>query len=277
MLILKHLVNPVQVTYLLAMFVNSLHRLISIIAAATLMFGCVAEPTSVSPGTPVPATPQRRSTNASTLVGTVVKVIDGDTFDMIDGGRRTYRIRLQGIDAPERNQAFGNASTRSLASLVKGRQVVVEWIKIDEYKRRVGKVLVDRQDVCLEQIRSGMAWHFKRYQFEQSDEERELYARLEIQARAARKGLWADAAPVEPWVIRDRQRSASFPISEPTSADPVVAAVAQEGTIRGNRRSMIYHWPGCPNYDDIAMHNRVSFNTRAEAEQAGFRAARNCH
>ena len=196
---------------------------------------------------------------------------------MVDGGRRIHRIRLQDIDAPERTQAFGNASTRSLASMVKGRKVVVEWIKIDEYNRRVGKVLVDQQDVCLEQIRSGMAWHFKQYQFEQSDQERDLYSRLEIQARAGRKGLWADAAPIQPWVVRDRQRVTSFPISEPTSSEQGLTPVSQEGPIRGNRRSMIYHWPGCPNYDDIAMHNRVPFKTRAEAEQAGFRAARNCH
>lgn len=251
-----------------------------------MLCGCVSTPAPVSPGTPVPASPQHSSANASTLVGTVVKVIDGDTFDMVDGGRRTYRIRLQSIDAPERNQAFGNASTRSLASMIKGREVVVEWIKIDEYNRRVGKVLLDQQDVCLEQIRSGMAWHFKRYQFEQSDQERELYDRIEIEARAARKGLWADAEPIQPWVIRERQRITSFPTSEPASSDQVpapvssdqaLAPVSPEGAVRGNRRSGIYHWPGCPNYDDIAMHNRVPFNTRAEAEQAGFRAARNCH
>jgi hypothetical protein len=46
--------------------------------------------------------------------------------------------------------------------------------------------------------------------------------------------------------------------------------------IRGNKRSMIYHWPGCPNYNDIAPANRVEFKTRAEAEAAGYRAARNC-
>ncbi len=259
------------------MLPHNRHRLFLIVAATTLLFGCVPAPSRVSPGTAVPATPQHSSANASTLVGTVVKVIDGDTFDMVDGGRITHRIRLQGIDAPERSQAFGNASTRSLTGMVSGKKVVVEWIKIDEYNRRVGKVLVDQQDVCLEQIRSGMAWHFKRYEYEQSDEERELYDRLEIEARAARKGLWADAAPIQPWAIRERQRRTSFPISEPTYSDQVQTPVSQEGPIRGNRRSGIYHWPGCPNYDDIAMHNRVPFASRAEAEQAGFRAARNCH
>ena len=49
------------------------------------------------------------------------------------------------------------------------------------------------------------------------------------------------------------------------------------GPIRGNKRSMIYHWPGCPDYDKIAPHNRVPFHDRVEAEKAGYRAARNCH
>jgi hypothetical protein len=63
----------------------------------------------------------------------------------------------------------------------------------------------------------------------------------------------------------------------------VFAACAFEGSnsrtlsIRGNKHSMIYHWPGCPNYDDIAPHNRVPFETREDAERAGYRAARNCH
>lgn len=63
----------------------------------------------------------------------------------------------------------------------------------------------------------------------------------------------------------------------------IFAACAGETTksgtpsIRGNKRSMIYHWPGCPNYDDIAPHNRVPFQTREDAEKAGYRAARNCH
>ncbi len=172
-------------------------------------------------------------------------------------------------------------STRSLARIINGRKVVVEWIKTDEYKRRVGKVLMDQQDVCLEQIRSGMAWHFKRYQHEQSDQERELYDRFKIEARSARKGLWADAAPIQPWVIRERQRRTSFPISEPTSSDQVLTPASPtpaspQELIRGNRRSMIYHWPGCPNYDDIALHNRIPFASREDAERAGFRAARNC-
>jgi PBP1b-binding outer membrane lipoprotein LpoB len=74
------------------------------------------------------------------------------------------------------------------------------------------------------------------------------------------------------------QESKLSPVSTPTPSRPAQSATPapQDARIRGNKRSMIYHWPGCPNYDDIAPHNRVYFRTRAEAEAAGYRAARNC-
>lgn len=249
-----------------------------LIAAATLLFGCAPDS---SPLMPTQASIEQRP---PIVVGKVIQVIDGDTLDIIEGGVSKRRIRLKGIDAPERNQAFAIESTRALARMTNGKEVIVEWEKIDEHDRLVGRVLIDERDICLEQIRAGMAWHFKRYQHEQSAQERELYDRSEVEARSARRGLWADSKPVEPWVVRSRQRDFSPQISEkqPTivhSQEPRNEAqtVAQSEVIRGNRRSMIYHWPGCPNYDDIAMHNRVPFTSRAEAEQAGYRAARNCH
>lgn len=248
-----------------------------LIAAATLLFGCA--PVSTPP-------PHQASTEQKppVVVGKVTKVIDGDTLEIIESGVSTRRIRLKGIDAPERNQAFAIESTRSLARLTNGKEVIIEWEKIDEHDRLVGRVLIEKRDICLEQIRAGMAWHFKRYQHEQTARERELYDRSENEARSARKGLWADSKPLEPWVVRTGQRDFRPEISEkqpaiiqPPEPQPNTQAVAQTEVIRGNRRSMIYHWPGCPNYDDIAMHNRVPFASRAEAERAGYRAARNCH
>ena len=144
-----------------------------------------------------------------------------------------------------------------------------------ERNRIIGRVLVNERDICLEQIRAGMAWHFKRFQSEQSDQERELYDRFEIEARSDRRGLWTDPAPIEPWVVRDHQRKTSLETSEDQSSI-IITLQSQHKLIRGNKRSMIYHWPGCPNYDDIAMHNRVLLSSAVEAEQAGYRAARNC-
>ena len=92
---------------------------------------------------------------AETLSGRVVHVADGDTITVLDAGNQQHEIRLSGIDAPERKQAYGNASKKHLADLVADKSVSVEWNKHDKYQRIVGKVLQNGQDVCLEQIKAG--------------------------------------------------------------------------------------------------------------------------
>ncbi len=119
---------------------------------------------------------------ADTLTGKVVKVADGDSITVLDNTNTQHRIRLQGIDAPERKQAFGNASRKHLASLVAGKTVTVEWAKRDRYGRIVGFVLVDGQDVNLVQVKAGMAWFYRYYQRELSPEDRRRYADAENKA-----------------------------------------------------------------------------------------------
>ena len=127
---------------------------------------------------------------------------DGDTITVFDATNRNYTIRLQGIDAPEGGQSFGNKSRQNLSELVGGKEVTVEWFKRDRYGRIVGKVSLDGNDVCLEQIKAGMAWHYKYYQSEQSNEDRELYANAETAARVRKQGLWSDGNPIPPWDFR---------------------------------------------------------------------------
>ncbi len=90
------------------------------------------------------------------LTGKVVKITDGDTLYVLDANYQEHKIRLAGIDAPERKQAYGLASRKHLASIVAGKQVTVEYQKRDRYGRIVGKVLLDGIDVCLEQVRRGL-------------------------------------------------------------------------------------------------------------------------
>ena len=78
---------------------------------------------------------------AETLSGRVVHVADGDTITVLDASKHLHKIRLSGIDAPERMQAYGNVSKKHLDSLVAGEAVTVEWSKHDKYQRIVGKVL----------------------------------------------------------------------------------------------------------------------------------------
>ncbi len=95
---------------------------------------------------------------ADTLTGKVVKVTDGDTIYVLDSTRTQQKIRLAGIDAPERKQAYGLASRKHLASIVTGKQVTIEYQKRDRYGRIVGKVWVNGVDACLKQVKAGFAW-----------------------------------------------------------------------------------------------------------------------
>jgi len=144
---------------------------------------------------------------ANELQGRIVGVSDGDTITVLDAKNQQHKVRLAGIDAPEKSQAFGQASKKQLSELVFGKAVVVEWQKLDRYGRVVGKVLLDGFDVCLEQIRKGMAWHYKKYAGDQSAGDRQTYAAIEAEAREARLGLWIDESPEPPWDYRHRGRS----------------------------------------------------------------------
>ena len=104
---------------------------------------------------------------AETLTGRVVRVTDGDTLVVLDVTKTQHKIRLQGIDAPERGQALGTKSKEHLSELVAGKTVVVDYNDYDRYQRVLGKVLVGGEDVNLEQVEAGMAWHYKKYQGEQ--------------------------------------------------------------------------------------------------------------
>jgi endonuclease YncB( thermonuclease family) len=139
--------------------------------------------------------------------GTVVGIADGDTLTLLDGSKTPHRIRLDGIDAPERTQPYGQRARQSLADLAQGRDARADCPKTDRYGRAVCRVTVDGVDVGLEQVRRGLAWHYVKYAHEQPASARLSYAQAEERARAQRVGLWAIAAPVAPWDYR-RERAA---------------------------------------------------------------------
>jgi endonuclease YncB( thermonuclease family) len=139
------------------------------------------------------------SLNAQTITGKVVSVADGDTITVLDSERTQHKIRLAGIDAPERKQPFGQRAREHLSSMVAGRVVSVPAEKQDRYGRTVGVVLVEGRDANLAMITAGLAWHYKKYEQEQSPSDRQLYAEAEVKAKSARLGLWSDAPPIAPW------------------------------------------------------------------------------
>lgn len=144
---------------------------------------------------------------ADQLTGRVVAVLDGDAVDVLTEEKSLRRVRICGIDAPERRQPFGDASKRRMSGLVYLEPVVVLYRKTDRYGRIVGAVRQDGMDVGLALIQQGLAWHYKAYQSEQTLIDRFLYGRAERQARSDRKGLWSQPESIAPWEFRRSGRA----------------------------------------------------------------------
>ncbi|WP_020168396.1 MULTISPECIES: thermonuclease family protein [Methylotenera] len=139
------------------------------------------------------------SANAELLQARVVGVADGDTITVLDANNTQYKVRLAGIDAPEKKQPFGQVSKRSLSDLVFNKAVTVDWSKHDRYERLVGKVWVNDLDANLEQIKRGLAWHYSKYKKEQVFEDRLTYLHAQEDAKTSKAGLWIESNPVPPW------------------------------------------------------------------------------
>lgn len=138
----------------------------------------------------------------------VVSVADGDTITVVRD-KVSRKIRLAGIDAPEKNQPFGMMAREFLPSLVFGKDVEIETEKMDRYGREVGKVLLNGRDMNLAMVVAGLAWHYKKYQAEQSSDDRRLYDSAEKDARSAGRGLWVDPVPIPPSEWRAGKRRPS--------------------------------------------------------------------
>jgi endonuclease YncB( thermonuclease family)/methylphosphotriester-DNA--protein-cysteine methyltransferase len=211
------------------------------------------------------ATTQAQANNVQLVIeGQVVNVHDGDTITVLDKDNKKFHIRLQGIDAPELKQARGAESQANLSRMVMGKQVSIVWTKVDKYRRTVGTIMLNGKDMNIEQVKAGMAWHFKKYADEQDPKDRVTYAKAEEDARAAKLGLWQDPNPTPPGDYRVEVKVARWGAPPP------------EGTIIGNKQSKKYHRPDCPGYRDMAEKNRVFFKSVEEAETAGYKRAGNC-
>lgn len=140
--------------------------------------------------------------HAEVLFAKVVGITDGDTITVLDADKTEHKVRLMGIDAPEKKQDFGAASIKALSNYIYQKEVTVEYKKLDKYKRKVGKVILDKQDICLAMIELGMAWHYKEYEKEQSITDSDLYRQAELKARESKIGLWHKEGAVKPSEFR---------------------------------------------------------------------------
>ena len=246
---------------------------LGLLAAAALV-GCDPEPFAASRAPAAAAGAARRVDAPGPaprgLAATVTRVADGDSLvvSLADGG--PAEVRLHGIDAPELDQAFGRQAREHLRRLALGERVELQLHGVDPYGRHLAVAIGDEGDLGLLQIRAGQAWHNVRYAAEQPASRRGLYADAEREARRARAGLWAAAAPLAPWDFKAAERRAGVESVAPRApGDPAAPVV-------GNRRSRLYHLPGCPGHSATSPRNAVRFESEQAARQAGYRRAPNC-
>jgi len=141
------------------------------------------------------------SASAPAFQARVVRVTDGDTLEVLRG-RERIRVRLEGIDCPELRppQPFGRKAKDFTSERAFGKTVRVRVVTTDRYGRQVCRVAVGGRDLGADLLRAGLAWHYKHF-----NQEAHL-AQLEAQARAQRRGLWADPKPMPPWEWRRSSR-----------------------------------------------------------------------
>lgn len=140
--------------------------------------------------------------------GKVTRVIDGDSILVTDAKSVEYEVQLEGIDAPELKQDFGKESTEGLTKLLKGKTVRLTWKSKDNFERLLAQVYDGEKHINMEMIKSGMAWHFKRYNKDES------LAKAETEAKESKKGLWALESPVAPWDYRKENKAPDKPLKK---------------------------------------------------------------
>ena len=134
--------------------------------------------------------------------GLVVSVLDGDTLEVLNG-HHAERIRLSGIDCPEKGQAYGNNAKQAASALVFGRDVTLQTHGQDKYNRTLADVLLpDGTNLNQELVKQGWCWWYRKYAPGDT-----VLEGLETEAREGRKGLWADPQPVPPWDYRRSRRT----------------------------------------------------------------------
>ena len=136
----------------------------------------------------------------NTVSGKVVKIIDGDTFDVLKDDNTTIRVRMFGIDCPERRQDYYQVCKDALGSYIFGKNVELVTRGKDVFRRTLATVFYQKENINLKMIQNGFAWHFKRYS---SDP---VMAEAENKARAAKIGLWKMDNAIAPWEYRRENR-----------------------------------------------------------------------
>jgi len=167
------------------------------------------------------------------IEGRTTRVVDGDTIVINNAATgQPVRVRLVGTDAPEPSQPAGAESRRRLESLVGVGVLRVEFKFTDRYGQVLGRVYRDGEDINHAQLAGGMAWFRTALINELSAEDRRLFEQTEREARAARRGLWKENAPVAPWDFRRAHKISEDPRDEPPPAAPATRPTKRPPPVR---------------------------------------------
>ena len=207
------------------------------------------------------------STQVQAFEAKVIRILDGDTIEVLKDGS-PLRVRLHGIDCPERNQDFGSVARQFTGDKTFGRVVEIVPMDTDKYGRSVAKVYVEGQYLNLMLVAEGLAWWFKKYAPNDDD-----LAKAEQQARSLKKGLWSKPNPIPPWNFRRHRVSSRHKPGQPQSTQ----ASGPESNIiySGNNGAMIFHQSNCRYYN--YQNCTEKFNGREEAEKNGHRSYQSCN
>lgn len=190
--------------------------------------------------------------------GKVVGITDGDTIKVLHD-HQEVKIRLHGVDTPEKKQAYGNAAKKATAKLTAGKIVKVEQTDTDRYHRTVAIITVAGVNVNQALVQSGYAWVYPKYCKQEFCRD---WLKLEEQAKKARIGLWKDSNPEPPWIWRK------------TSKLRVNSSSIISGNFHGNSSSHVFHASGCQHFN--CKNCTVGFMSAEEAGRAGYRPDNRC-
>lgn len=237
---------------------------------------CYHRPTMRQFAVPIVALLLTPSLAGANFAGKVTAVDDGDTIIVLHDGKEEH-VRFNGVDAPEKTQAYGRKAMQFTKEATLGKEVTVTEYGQDDRGRTIGDVtLPDGTSLNRQLVQEGLAWWFWKHSQDKSLRD------LEDEARAEKRGLWRDRTPIPPWVFRKIQKKQVPDVADfepPRKAPPRPQGAQGEGPtgpIIGHRKSRLYHRPGCPGYGKVSDRNAVQFETTDEAEEAGYTIARNC-
>jgi endonuclease YncB( thermonuclease family) len=221
----------------------------AVVLASFAACGSLATAALAAPAPPIP------------IEARVLAVLDGDSLRVRDVSGLEHEVRIAGIDAPEKDQPYSRQARQNLATLALDEDARLDvQPRRDRHGRLIAKVWVRSPDapcsapacpktldVGHAQIIAGLAWHYKRYEKDQSPQDRGAYSSDEEEARLRKRGLWADANPVPPEQWRQG---------------------LENGAVKKSR-SDICHTPDMPSYRSVRYF--TSFPTLEACLQSGGR------